>query len=135
MLTSIAAGAMLYAGRYGFVASPETSDTTRTKTPRWLFLNTLTSEQRSEAQFIFAREPKAIAAHFKGGMRGDVDMIGEQYGQAMWSNYPVSDVPRPGLTLGKLSSAQREAVMSLPRVLLSEHGYPRFLKLLDRTRR
>jgi hypothetical protein len=99
------------------------------------FLNTLTSEQRSEAQFIFAREPKAIAAHFKGGMRGDVDMIGEQYGQAMWSNYPVSDVPRPGLTFGKLSSAQREAVMSLPRVLLSEHGYPRYLKLLDRTRR
>jgi hypothetical protein len=28
MLTSIAAGAMLYAGRYGFVALPETSDTT-----------------------------------------------------------------------------------------------------------
>jgi hypothetical protein len=38
---------------------------------------------------------------------------GEQYGQAIWSNFPVSDVPRPGLRLGNLSPAQRDAAMHL----------------------
>jgi hypothetical protein len=33
--------------------------------------------------------------------------VGEQYGKAIWSNFPVSDVPRPGLQLGSLNSAQR----------------------------
>ena len=30
------------------------------------------------------------------GMGPPGGFIGEQYGQAVWSNYPVSDVPRPG---------------------------------------
>ena len=49
--------------------------------------------------------------------------VGERYGQAVWSNYPVSDVPRPGLQLGSLSDAQREAAMHLLQTLLSAKGY------------
>ena len=63
-------------------------------------------------------------------MHGDVDMVGEQYGQAIWSNFPVSDVPRPGLRLGSLNDAQREAAMALLRVLLSDRGYRKVLDIM-----
>ena len=53
--------------------------------------------------------------------------VGEQYGQAVWSNYPVSDVPRPGLQLGSLNDAQRDAAMHLLRTLLSPKGYQKML--------
>ena len=55
---------------------------------------------------------------------------GEQYGQAMWSNFPVSDVPRPGLRLGDLSGEQRDAVMQLLRTLLSSMGYEKVLDIM-----
>jgi hypothetical protein len=56
--------------------------------------------------------------------------VGEQYGQAAWSNYPVSDVPRPGLRLGSLSAAQRDAAMRLLQVLLSPKGYEKVLDIM-----
>lgn len=87
------------------------------------FLDTLNDEPRAAVEFPFTRQPKAIAAHFKGGMNNQVDMIGEQYGKAVWSNYPVSDVPRPGLRLGSLNEKQHAAAMALLRVLLSDRGY------------
>ncbi|MCJ2141117.1 DUF3500 domain-containing protein [Methylobacterium sp. E-066] len=94
------------------------------------FLSTLSDEQRAAVQFAFEPQPKATAAHFRGGMRSDVDMVGEQYGRAMWSNFPVSDVPRPGLRLGSLDDAQREAAMALLRVLLSDRGYRKVLDIM-----
>jgi hypothetical protein len=33
------------------------------------------------------------------GMGPAGGFVGEKYGEAIWSNYPVSDVPRPGLQL------------------------------------
>ncbi len=56
--------------------------------------------------------------------------IGEQYGQAVWSNFPVSDVPRPGLTLGSLSVAQRDAAMHMMQALLSTKGYQKVLEIM-----
>jgi hypothetical protein len=56
--------------------------------------------------------------------------IREQYGQAVWSNFPVSDVPRPGLTLGSLSDVQRAAALHLLQVLLSSKGYPKVLEIM-----
>jgi Protein of unknown function (DUF3500) len=56
--------------------------------------------------------------------------IGEQYGRAVWSNYPVSDVPRPGLRLGNLSTAQRDAAMHLLQVALSAKGYQKVLDIM-----
>lgn len=68
----------------------------------------------------------------RGGMGGGgfPGFIGEQYGQAVWSNYPVSDVPRPGLKLGSLSAAQREAAMAMLRELLSKEGYEKVMDIM-----
>ncbi len=60
----------------------------------------------------------------------DVVFVGEQYGQAVWSNFPVSDVPRPGLRLGAMTDAQREAAMGLLRVVLSDRGYRKTLDIM-----
>ena len=56
--------------------------------------------------------------------------VGEQYGHAVWSNFPVSDVPRPGLTLGSLSTAQRDAVTHLLQILLSAKGYQKVIEIM-----
>lgn len=50
------------------------------------------------------------------------DFTGERYGKAVWSNYPVSDVPRPGVQLGKMSTAQRAAALQLLKTVLSTKG-------------
>jgi hypothetical protein len=55
---------------------------------------------------------------------------GEQYGQAVWSNYPVSDVPRPGLKLGSLTIPQRKAAMKMLQALLSTKGYEKVLQIM-----
>src|SRR5579875_2527202 len=64
------------------------------------------------------------------GMGPGGGFTGEQYGQAVWSNFPVSDVPRPGLRLGGLSTAQREAAMHLLQVALSAEGYQKVLDIM-----
>ena len=56
--------------------------------------------------------------------------MGEHYGHAIWSNYPVSDVPRPGLRLSNLSAAQRDAAMHLLQVALSPKGYQKILDIM-----
>jgi hypothetical protein len=94
------------------------------------FLATLNAEQRGKVQFAFAPQPKATAANFKGGMGRRMTFVGEQYGQAVWSNYPVSDVLRPGLQLGSFSAKQREAAMHLLQVLLSPQGYQKVLAIM-----
>jgi Protein of unknown function (DUF3500) len=56
--------------------------------------------------------------------------VGEQYGQAVWSNYPVSDVPRPGLQLGALTTVQRDALMHLLQTVLSPMGYQKVSNIM-----
>lgn len=58
------------------------------------------------------------------------DFVGEQYGKAVWSNYPVSDVLRPGLRLGSLTAIQRDAVMRLLQTMLSPMGYQKVLDII-----
>lgn len=58
------------------------------------------------------------------------DFVGERYGQAVWSNYPVSDVPRPGVRLGALTPAQRTSAMRLLQTLLSPQGYRKVLEIM-----
>ena len=65
------------------------------------------------------------------GMGPGGGFVGEQYGKAVWSNYPVSDVPRPGLQLGSLDAKQREAAMRLLRTLLSVKGYQKVLDVME----
>ncbi len=87
------------------------------------FVASLSEAQRAKIMFAFERPKVAGSAKFAGGMNGRMTFVGERYGQAVWSNYPVSDVPRPGLALGTLSPAQRAAAMHLLQVLLSAKGY------------
>ena len=95
------------------------------------FLSTLSTAQRTKVQFAFKPQNAATAATFKGGMNGTATFVGEQYGQAVWSNYPVSDVPRPGLTIGSLSAAQRAAAMNVLKVILSPEGYQKVIDIMD----
>jgi Protein of unknown function (DUF3500) len=62
-----------------------------------------------------------------GGFAG---FVGEKYGDAVWSNFPVSDVPRPGIKIGDLSPEQRSALMHVLQVLLSPNGYQKVLDIM-----
>jgi hypothetical protein len=64
------------------------------------------------------------------GMDPPGGFIGERYGQAVWSNYPVSDVLRPGLRLGTLSAPQGLAVIHLLQTVLSPVGYQKVLDIM-----
>ncbi|HMF79568.1 MAG TPA: DUF3500 domain-containing protein, partial [Bryobacteraceae bacterium] len=64
------------------------------------------------------------------GMGPSGGFVGEKYGEAVWSNYPVSDVPRPGLRLGNLNGAQRDAATHALQVLLSPKGYQKVLDIM-----
>ncbi len=67
-----------------------------------------------------------------GGMGGPngFAFIGEKYGESMWTNFPVSDVPRPGLRMGKLSAMERTAVHTLLQTVLSPMGYQKVLDIM-----
>ena len=89
------------------------------------FLNSLSADQRQKVQFPFTPQKRATAAKFARtggpggpGMGAAGGFIGEQYGQAVWSNFPVTDVPRPGLRLGSLTTAQRNGAMHLLQIAL-----------------
>lgn len=56
--------------------------------------------------------------------------VGEQYGAAVWSNYPASDVPRPGLPLGEMTEDQRAAALHLLETVLSPEGYRKVLEIM-----
>ena len=64
------------------------------------------------------------------GMGPPEGFLGERYGEAVWSNYPVSDVLRPGLRLGSLTTPQRSAVMHLLQTVLSPMGYQKVLDIM-----
>jgi hypothetical protein len=94
------------------------------------FLKTLTPADRQKVQFAYADAQTATPATFKGGKDGRMAFVGEQYGQAVWSNYPTSDVPRPGLALGGMSTTQRAAAMQLLQAMLSPRGYQKVLEIM-----
>lgn len=94
------------------------------------FLNSLGATQRQKIQFPFTAQKTATAANFKGGMGGRMTFVGEQYGQAVWSNFPVSDVPRPGVTLGDLNTEQHRAAMEMMQTVLSPKGYQKMLEIM-----
>ncbi|PQO25577.1 hypothetical protein C5Y96_24915 [Blastopirellula marina] len=97
------------------------------------FLESLTGDQRKKTQFEFKPQPSSTAARFArkggsgGGMRG---FIGEKYGEAVWSNFPVDDVPRPGLQLGSLTTKQRAAATKLLETVLSPKGYQKVVDIM-----
>ena len=94
------------------------------------FLESLDAAARATTQFPYSPQASAEAPTFKGGKDGRMAFVGEQYGQAVWSNYPVSDVPRPGQQLGSLTAPQRDAAMRLLRTLLSAPGYQKVIEIM-----
>jgi hypothetical protein len=55
------------------------------------FLNSLSTAQREKVQFPFTPQKTATAAKFsRSGMGPAGGFVGEKYGEAVWSNYPVS---------------------------------------------
>jgi hypothetical protein len=78
----------------------------------------------------FGQHPDDGGRQGRGPGGGFGGFVGEQYGDAIWSNFPVSDVPRPGLPLGGLSAAQRDAAMHLLHVALSPNGYQKVLDIM-----
>jgi Protein of unknown function (DUF3500) len=61
---------------------------------------------------------------------GGFAFVGEKYGQAVWTNFPVSDVPRPGLRMGELTAVERDAAHGLLRAVLSPLGYQKVLDIM-----
>lgn len=94
------------------------------------FLDSLDPATRAKVLFTYSAQDKPAAPTFRGGKDGRMAFVGEQFGQSMWSNYPVSDVPRPGLRLGSLTPAQRAAAMQLLQMLLSPKGYQKVLQIM-----
>lgn len=89
------------------------------------FLATFADDQRSSVLLAFdpAATPEAPIFPRTGGGGGGGGFVGERFGEAVWSNYPVSDVPRPGIQLGVMSDTQRAAALGLLQTVLSEDGY------------
>jgi hypothetical protein len=94
------------------------------------FLDSLGESGRAKVLFPYSAQDTPTAPTFKGGKDGRMAFVAEQFGQAVWSNYPVSDVPRPGLQMGSLSAAQREAALHMLQALLSPNGYRKVVEIM-----
>lgn len=64
------------------------------------------------------------------GPHGGPPAAGEKYGQAVWTNFPVDIVPRPGVRVGEFTPAERAAVHALLRTVLSQMGYQKVLEIM-----
>jgi len=121
------------------------------------FLNTLSADQRKTAQMEFLRPKVASPTQFNmanmrrgpggppsGGTPPKRDTSrrdnqqpgngppasGEQYGKAVWSNFPINITPRPGIELGSLDTKQRAAATHLLQLLLSLKGYEKIEEIM-----
>jgi hypothetical protein len=89
------------------------------------FLATLTDDQRSGITFPYPTgETKATPADFSG-------RVGEKFGDSVWSNYPISDVIRPGLKMGDLTETQHTAALAFLSAALSPAGYHKFADITN----
>ncbi|MCE2563578.1 DUF3500 domain-containing protein [Komagataeibacter sp. FNDCF1] len=117
------------------------------------FVATFDAAGRARVQFPFVTQKSGTLARFRRsapdqpvqpvtdaqatapaprgpGMGPPGGFMGERYGTAVWSNFPVSDVPRPGLQMGQLSAGQRTAAMHLLQTVLSARGYQKVLDIM-----
>jgi hypothetical protein len=156
LITALAA--LTLCGMAGFQkrVSPETQ-TEAIVAAANVFLNSLNAEQRKAVQFEFLRPKTATGTQFNmGNMRrgpggppkngdtthrppgngsgsgraGGHPSSGEQYGNAVWSNFPVNITPRPGIEMGSLNAKQRAAATQLIQLLLSAKGYEKVQQIM-----
>ena len=111
-------------------AATASASTTSNATPAIVaaanaFLATLDATKRTAVSFTYPTDQKtATAANF--GFR-----VGEQFGTAVWSNYPISDVIRPGIKMGDLTDTQRQAALAILSTTLSTQGYSKVLNIMQ----
>ena len=74
-----------------------------------VFLSTLDEKQRQSALFAFDDEKQ----------------------RARWSNFPVSFVPRAGVSLKELNAAQRSAALALVSSALSRRGFEKVEQIME----
>ena len=65
-----------------------------------------------------------------GSERAGAPASGEQYGKAIWSNFPVSITKRPGIELGILSVPQRALADRLLKLALSPAGFEKIRQIM-----
>jgi hypothetical protein len=73
------------------------------------FLATLHEKQRQSVMFAFDDERQ----------------------RNRWSNFPISMVPRAGMSLGEMSPAQRSAAMALLSATLSQRGFEKVQQIME----
>jgi hypothetical protein len=73
------------------------------------FLNTLDQKQRQSVLFSFDDEQQ----------------------RKLWSNFPISIVPRAGISLKEMNPAQRSAAMALVSSALSPRGFEKVRQIMD----
>lgn len=94
------------------------------------FLDLLDADLRAEIMFPYEFHEHAEPALFPHPRMPKFSFVGERYGESVWSNFPVSDVPRPGVRMGNLTTPQRDAAMQLLSVALSEQGYSKINEIM-----
>jgi hypothetical protein len=77
-----------------------------------------------------SRRPPNGGQRGGNGQGGGQPSSGEQYGKAVWSNFPVNITPRPGIELGSLNAKQRTAATRLVQLLLSAKGYEKVQQIM-----
>lgn len=92
------------------------------------FLSLLTAEQTASILYPYEAVGTATPTYFGNTTSGDPS--GEQFGQSVWTNFPVNIVERVGLQRDNFTSAQDEAAMNILRVIMSDEGYTKVQDLM-----
>jgi len=106
VLSSIAALAMLCVALHAVAAQSPTAQIVGATNK---FLSTLDDAQLKRVQFAFD----------------------DQQQRARWSNLPISSVPRAGLSMGELNSAQRSAALAVVATVLSRKGFEKVQHIME----
>lgn len=122
--------AMRHGDREG-MANTGTEQTASIVDAALAFLDLLEPDDTMQALMPYEFQEKAEPTCFPHPKMKNFSFVGEQYGQSVWTNFPISDVPRSGLRLGDMTSSQHDAAFQLLRIALSERGYSKVQDILS----
>ena len=95
-----------------------------------ILLSLFDASSLATLQFPYNATDQPTPVYFPHPKLPNFRFVGEQFGASTWSNFPVSDVPRPGIRLGGMNTAQHSAVMHLLRTALSEKGFRKVQEIM-----
>lgn len=91
-------------------------------------LSLLTPEQNASMVYPYEAAGNATAVYFSNQTTGPI--AAEQFGQSLWTNFPVGIVDRVGIARENFTDTQEEAVVNLLRVMFSENGYNKVQEIM-----